>query len=128
MLFTDDPMTGSRPSVGQFSQASMTPHLEVMRNLASRAAAEASIPVDSLSISHDNPSSVEALRASMDNLIIEIESLNKTNGKALVNVARMALAIARGKSIGELTDEERIPHESRKRRIEQEEYVVGSGG
>ena len=61
----------------------------------------------SLGIIHDNPSSAEALRASMDNLIIEIESLNKTNGKALVNVARMALAIAGGKFIGELTDEER---------------------
>ena len=107
MMVTDDPLTGARPTLGQFSQASMTPHLEVMRNLASRAAAEASIPVDSLGIIHDNPSSAEALRASMDNLIIEIESLNKTNGKALVNVARMALAIAGGKSIGELTDEER---------------------
>lgn len=107
MLVSDNPRDGSRPTVGQFSQASMTPHLDVMRNLASRAAAEAGIPVNSLGIIHDNPASAEALQASMEDLIIEVESLNRTNGKALVNVARMALAIVGDKGIGELTDDER---------------------
>lgn len=85
----------------------MTPHIEVMRNLASRMAAETSVPVSSFGIIHDNPSSAEALRASMEDLCMLAESLNRCNRRALTNIAKIALAIYQKKPIDELTEEEK---------------------
>lgn len=98
---------GNLPAVEQLKQVGMTPHIEVMRNLASRMAAEASVPVNSLGIIHDNPASAEALRASMEDLCMLAENLNRGNNKTLRNVAKLALAIYHNKSYNDLSDEEK---------------------
>lgn len=98
---------GEIPTYGQLSAASMQPHTDYMRGLAARFSGETSIPVSSLGIVHDNPSSAEAIYAAREDLVIEAQKLNHTNGIALKNIARMVVAIMADKSVNELTEEER---------------------
>lgn len=84
---------GDIPQFGQLSQMTMQPHIDYMRSLAAQFAGETGIPVSSLGVIHDNPSSAEAIYAAKEDLIIEAEDLNATNGNALKNIARMTCAI-----------------------------------
>jgi hypothetical protein len=95
---------GKTPTIGQLPQQSMQPHLDQLRSLAMQFAGETGIPVSSLGIIQDNPSSAEAIHAGREDLIIEAEALNATNGASLRNIGLMVLAIAQNKSIDELDD------------------------
>ena len=79
----------------------------MLDKLAARMASETSIPVSAFGIQHATYISNESLRASSDDLILECESLNATNGRALRDLARMALAIRRGVPLSALDDEAR---------------------
>lgn len=96
LLATSDPETGEKPSVGQFPQMSMDPHLTYMRALAEQFSQVTNIPVAYLGISHDNPESAEAMQTAKEPLIAEAESLNAGNATSLLNIAAMALAVERG--------------------------------
>lgn len=98
---------GDIPQYGQLAQMSMQPHTDYMRNLAARLAGETGIPISSLGVIHDNPASAEAMYAASEDLIIEAEALNDTNGRSLENVAMMALALMRGVPMRALSDGER---------------------
>lgn len=98
---------GDIPQYGQLSQMSMQPHTDYIRSLAARFAGETSIPISSLGVIHDNPSSAEAMYAASEDLIIEAEALNSTNGHALENIARLVMAVARDTTVDNLTDAER---------------------
>ena len=67
------------PTVGQFTQQSMEPHLAQIRSLASLFAAETSLPVGSLGIVQDNPSSAEAIYAAKEELVVEIQHWETTS-------------------------------------------------
>ena len=54
------------------------------------------MPVASLGVVSDNPSSAEAIYAAKEDMVIDAQNLNADNGEALRNVAYMALAVARG--------------------------------
>lgn len=95
---------GDTPSYGQLSQMSMQPHVEHMQFLAKQFAGETSVPLNSLGIVQDNPSSAEAMYAAQNDLIIEAEGINRLNGIALRNVCRMAMACVRPG--GTLTDDD----------------------
>lgn len=84
---------GDKPTFGQLSQGSMTPHTEYMRSLAARFSGETNVPLSQLGIVSDNPSSAEAIYAANEPLIIEAERLRDDNADALVDIARMALAV-----------------------------------
>lgn len=98
---------GDTPKFGQLPQASMQPHTEYMRDLAAQFAGETNVPISSLGVIHDNPASAEAMYAAKEDLILDAKDLNLVNGKALCRIARMALCIAQGKPMSELTDDER---------------------
>ena len=95
----------ANPQVGQFSPASPQPFAERMRGLAARFAGETGVPMSSLGVVHDNPASADAIAAAREDLVVEAEALNRTNGRALRNVALMALAVARDVPLSELSDE-----------------------
>lgn len=95
----------ANPTVGQFSPSSPAPFSERLRDLAARFAGETGVPMSSLGVVHDNPASADAIAAAREDLIIEAEALNRTNGRALRNVCLMALATAKNVSISELGDE-----------------------
>ena len=97
---------GDIPQYGQLSAMSMQPHTDYLRSLAARFAGETSIPISSLGVVSDNPSSAEAMYAASEDLIIEAEALNDVNGRSLENVARMVMALREGRRVQELTEEQ----------------------
>lgn len=98
---------GEFPRVGQFSPTSVQPHVEYMRMLAARFSGETSVPISELGVIHDNPASAEAIYAAKESLVIEAENLNEDNGEGLKEIGKMALAVSQGKTLDDLTDEER---------------------
>lgn len=87
---------GELPEFGQLSQMQLTPLTDQMRALAAEFAGETGVPVSSLGVIHDNPASAEAIYAEREDLILEADSLNVTNGNALQNIGLLALAILGG--------------------------------
>ena len=64
---------GDIPSVGQFPQMTMSPHLEMYRQLAQNLCAATNLPQSAIGIFSDNPSSAEAMQASEAALADEAE-------------------------------------------------------
>lgn len=95
---------GNVPQVGMFSQGSMQPHTEYMRSLAARFSGETSIPISELGVIHDNPASAEAIYAAKESLVCEADSMNKYNGVALCEIAKMSMAIAKGIPLSDLDE------------------------
>lgn len=87
---------GTLPQVGQFNAASPQPHHDQMRMLATQFSGETGIPVGSLGVVQDNPSSAEAIYAAKEDLLIEAEYANATFGAAWVKVALDAMQIVNG--------------------------------
>lgn len=87
---------GDVPTFGQLSQPSMEPHISYVRSLAAQFAGETNIPLSALGVVTDNPSSAEAIYAAKEDAVIDAQRLNASNGRSLVNVAYMALAIKHG--------------------------------
>ena len=98
---------GDVPQYGQLTAASMQPHLDQLRSLASQFAGETNVPVSELGVVTDNPSSAEAIYAAKEALIMEAEDLNASNGEALKNIGKMILAIKSDKTFISLDDKQR---------------------
>lgn len=75
---------GEVPTVGQFPQISMQPHTDHFRMWATMFAGEAGLPVSSLGVVQDNPSSAEAIYASKEDLVIEAENCQDWFAPALL--------------------------------------------
>lgn len=93
MGFTENPQTGESPTLGQFSQMSMGPHIDYIDSLANQFSGVTSIPVSDLGVVQSTYVSAEAVQTAAANLCIEAESLNRSNQAALDCIAAMALAI-----------------------------------
>lgn len=87
---------GEIPEVGQFPQTSMQPHVEQLRMLAGLFAGETSLPLSSLGIVQDNPSSAEAIHAAKEELITEAEWAADTLGVGWRRVILLALMLRDG--------------------------------
>lgn len=92
------------PTFGQLSQLSMQPHIDYMRSLASQFSGATNVPLSALGVVSDNPSSAEAIYAAKEDLVIDAQALNADNGRALVNVAMMALATKDNSSFAAVRD------------------------
>lgn len=110
---TTNPETGQNPSVGQFSQGSLAPHVEMIRILATQFSSATGLTVTDTGVVNDaNPTSSDAILAQSQTLITLAEQLNRGNSVALKEIALMALAIQANKTIDELTEDEKdiVPH------------------
>lgn len=87
---------GDSPTIWQSPQLTMQPHIDYMRSLAAQFAGETDLPLSSLGVVSDNPSSAEAIYAAKEDLVIDAQNLNRSNAQALRSVALMALAVAHG--------------------------------
>lgn len=87
---------GDRPEIWQGSQLQMSPLSEYFRTLACQMSSVTNVPVSFFGVSNDNPSSSDAIAASLEPLVIDAKNLNRDNGAAMVNVAYMALAVKHG--------------------------------
>lgn len=68
---------GDRPVLQQLQQATMTPHSDMMRTVATAFSAETGLPPSALGVVHDNPSSAEAIRAAYHEMLIDVSYQNK---------------------------------------------------
>lgn len=64
---------GDIPSVGQFSQMTMSPHLEMYRQLAQNLCAATNLPQSAIGVFAENPASAEAMQAAEAALADEAE-------------------------------------------------------
>lgn len=104
---TFNPETNEKPTFGQLQQGTISPHVEMMRLLATQFSAATGLSVTDTGIVNDaNPTSSDAILAQSQTLVAMAEELNAGNGNALRTVALMALAIANNVKIEELTEEQ----------------------
>ena len=105
---TTNPETGEKPTFGQLMQGSISPHVEMVRVLATQFSAATGLTVtDTGVVSEANPTSADAVLAQSQTLVAMAEQLNISNGDSLRTIALMALAIIRDVSLGGLSDEDK---------------------
>ena len=105
---TTNPETGEKPTFGQLTQGSITPHVEMIRILATQFSAATGLTVTDTGVVNDaNPTSSDAILAQSQTLVGMAEQLNVANGNALRTIAQMALAITNNVSLDDLTEEQR---------------------
>ena len=103
---TVNPETGEKPTFGQLQQGSITPHVEMVRVLATQFSAATGLTVTDTGVVNDaNPTSSDAILAQSQTLVNMAEQLNEGNGTALRNIALMALAISKEVTVDELDEE-----------------------
>ena len=98
---------GEVPTFGQLSAASPQPYIDMLRTYAQLFSAATGVPVNSLGIVQDNPSSAQAIESSREDICLAAEDLNESSKESLRNVALMAMAVAENKRIDELTDDQK---------------------
>ena len=102
---TVNPETGEKPSFGQLQQGSISPHVEMLRMLATQFSAATGLSVTDTGVVNDaNPTSSDAILAQTQTLVSMAEQLNARNGDSLRTIALMAIAIANDTTIDQLTD------------------------
>ena len=105
---TTNPETGEKPSFGQLSQGSISPHVEMLRILATQFSAATGLTVtDTGVVSEANPTSSDAILAQSQTLVRLAEELNTGNGESLRSIALMAMAVAKECTVEELSEEEK---------------------
>lgn len=85
--------SGEKPSIGQFTTASMSPFTEQLRTAAAGFAGEMGLTLDDMGFVSENPSSVEAIKASHENLRLAGRKAQRSLGAGLLNVAYVAACL-----------------------------------
>lgn len=102
---TPNPETGEKPTFGQLQQGSISPHVEMLRMLATQFSAATGLTVTDTGVVNDaNPTSSDAILAQSQTLVSMAEQLNARNGDSLRTIALMAIAIANDTTLDQLTD------------------------
>lgn len=87
---------GEKPTVGQFPQLTMQPHVEMVRSEAAMFSGETGIPVNSLGIIHDNPASEAAMQTAYLPLVKTAERAALPFGLGWVDAMQMAYQLREG--------------------------------
>ena len=95
LQFTKDE-DGGDPTLGQFTTSNMSPFTEQLRTAAAGFAGEMGLTLDDLGFVSDNPSSVEAIKASHEGLRLAGKKAQRSLGSGLLNVAYVAVCLKDG--------------------------------
>lgn len=98
---------GNKPTFGQLSPASPQPYIDILRTYAMLFSGATGVPLNSLGIIQDNPSSAEAINAAREDIIIAAQDLIESNQIGLRNMALMAMAVNNNTDIDSLTDDQK---------------------
>ena len=79
--------------LGQFTQQSMSPHVEQLKMFASLFAGEVGLTLDDLGFPQSNPSSYEAIRASHENLRLTARAAQKSFNVGILNAGYLAACL-----------------------------------
>ncbi len=99
LLLVSTNANGDIPHYSQMSQMTMQPYNDQLQTIAKLFSGETSIPMSSLGISFDNPTSADAMYAAQADLISEAEWMNAANGSVLESLAAMAMASIHGAEV-----------------------------
>lgn len=104
---TTNPETGEKPTFGQLTQGNISPHVDMLRMLATQYSAATGLTVTDTGVVNDaNPTSSDAILAQSQTLVNMAEHLNASNGDALRTIALMVLAIINNVSLRDLPTDE----------------------
>ena len=92
LSFTRDD-EGNSPTLGQFQQQSMQPHVEQLKAFASMFAGETGLTMDDLGFNTQNPSSAEAIKASHETLRLMASKAQRSFGTSFVNAGYIAACL-----------------------------------
>ena len=84
---------GDKPNLGQFQQASLSPYLNEIETQASLFAGECGLTLDDLGFSKANPSSVDAIKASHENLRLTARKAQRTFGTGFLNAGYLGACL-----------------------------------
>lgn len=88
---------GNSPNIKQLQQATMTPHSDMIRTVASAFSGETGIPLAALGILHDNPSSAEAMLTAERGMLIDVTNQNRVVlSTSVKDIARLAVMVRDG--------------------------------
>jgi len=88
---------GNSPSIKQLQQATMTPHSDMIRTVASAFSGETGIPLAALGILHDNPSSAEAMLTAERGMLIDVTNQNRVVlSTSVKDIARLSVMVRDG--------------------------------
>lgn len=87
---------GDKPTVGQFTQASVAPHLEQLKIYASMFAGETGLTLDDLGFPTANPSSSESIKAMHEQLRLTARKAQRTFAIGFLNAGFLASCIRDG--------------------------------
>lgn len=115
LALSRDENSGELPSVHQFAQATMQPHVEMVRADAALFSGETGIPVDTLGVIHDNPSSASGVDARYKKLNATAEKAIKSFEGQWADLMRIAVMVREGDSraaqgLSQLSANFRPPH------------------
>ena len=79
--------------LGQFTQQSMSPHVDQLKMFASVFAGEVGLTLDDLGFPQSNPSSYEAIKASHENLRLTAKAAQKSFNVGILNAGYLAACI-----------------------------------
>ncbi len=92
LTFTKDDNNDS-PTVGQFTQQAMTPHIEQLRMFASLFAGETGLTLDDLGFMTGNPSSADAIKSQHENLRLAARKAQRDFSAGFLNVGMVAACL-----------------------------------
>jgi hypothetical protein len=84
------------PELKQISQASMSPHGDMLETIAMLVSSQTDIPAENLGIRVTNPTSAEALAAAENSLTRTANRQNRFFGRQLMNALAMAIQMKEG--------------------------------
>lgn len=93
MLAVEVDENGNKPTLGQFQQASMSPHTEQLRMFAGLFAGETGLTLDDLGFPSQNPSSAEAIKAAHENLRLTARKAQRDFSIGLLNAGYLAACV-----------------------------------
>lgn len=106
ILLTTRDEDGNMPNYGQLPAVSPQPYIEIIRAYASLFSGATGVPLNSLGIIQDNPSSAEAIASAREDICIAAQDLIEGDKVSLRNVALMAMAMVENKAIEALSDQQ----------------------
>lgn len=89
--------TGEKPTVGQFAQQAMTPHIEQLKMFASLFAGETGLTLEDLGFASGNPASSDAIKAAHENLRLKARAAQKSFASGFLNAGYLAACIRDGR-------------------------------
>lgn len=105
-MATRDPKSGQVPDYKRLQAASPQPYIDSIAAYAKLFSGATGVPLNSLGVVQDNPSSADAIAAQREDICVAAEDCIETNRESMRSVALMAMAVAENKTMDQLTDEQ----------------------